>query len=159
MHHTLRPTELPELNVAGFAFLLNFPWEMWQVPLFRRMPAMPHWEAVRLCTQAAGGDAVIAVLCFWTVAMVVQSRHWIRAPQWPQVLGFVVAGLLITVAMERLAIATGRWAYDEAMPVMPVLEVGLAPLLQWLVLPPLTVWLVQRQLRCTGLSNSGQQRP
>lgn len=26
---------LPEPNVAVFAFLLNFVWEFWQIPLFR----------------------------------------------------------------------------------------------------------------------------
>ena len=49
--------------------------------------------------------------------------------------------------MERLA--TGpleRWAYAERMPVIPLLEVGLSPLLQWIVVPPLIVWLVRRQL-------------
>lgn len=25
----------PEANIAAFAFLLNFPWEIWQMPLFR----------------------------------------------------------------------------------------------------------------------------
>jgi hypothetical protein len=32
------------------------------------------------------------------------------------------------------------------MPVVPLLEVGLSPLLQWIVLPPLIVWFVRRQL-------------
>jgi hypothetical protein len=49
--------------------------------------------------------------------------------------------------MERLATGPlGRWAYADAMPVVPVLEVGLSPLVQWIVLPPLIVWFVRRQL-------------
>ena len=31
-------TWTPEFNVALFAFLLNLPWELWQVPLFEHMP-------------------------------------------------------------------------------------------------------------------------
>ncbi|WP_205527550.1 hypothetical protein [Halomonas sp. JS92-SW72] len=32
------------------------------------------------------------------------------------------------------------------MPTLPLLGTGLAPLLQWLLLPPLIVWLARRQL-------------
>ena len=47
------------------------------------------------------------------------------------------------------ALATGplkRWTYDEAMPRLPILGIGLLPLLQWLLLPPLVVWIVRRQI-------------
>lgn len=33
-----------------------------------------------------------------------------------------------------------------SMPVVPFLEVGLAPLLQWILLPPIALWIVRRQL-------------
>ena len=42
--------------------------------------------------------------------------------------GFVAIGVLITIVMERLATGPlGRWAYTDAMPVVPVLAVGLSP--------------------------------
>lgn len=55
-------TWTPEFNVVLFAFLLNLPWELWQVPLFDHMPLAPHWEAVKTCSRAAVGDAVIALV-------------------------------------------------------------------------------------------------
>jgi len=39
-----------------------------------------------------------------------------------------------------------RWAYSEAMPHLPVLGTGLLPLLQWLVIPPLVLWFIRRQI-------------
>jgi hypothetical protein len=33
------------------------------------------------------------------------------------------------------------------MPIVPGTGAGLAPLLQWLLLPPVVVWLVQRQIQ------------
>ena len=136
----------PELNVAFFAFLLHFVWEMWQVPLFDRMPAMPHWKAVRVCTLASFGDAFISILCFWAVALAAWSRAWVLRPRWHHVVGFAAAGIAITVVLEATALASGRWAYAEMMPTLPLLGTGLAPLLQWVLLPPLVVWLVRRQL-------------
>jgi hypothetical protein len=59
----------------------------------------------------------------------------------------VTIGVLITILMEWLATQVlSRWAYAESMPVIPLLRVGLAPLLQWVVLPPIVVWFVRRQL-------------
>lgn len=138
--------DLPELNVAVLAFLLNFVWEMWQIPFFLRMPQMAHQPAVLLCSRAAVGDAGIALLAFWAVAAIARSRRWILRPAARQVVAFLAVGLLITLAVERWSLAMGRWAYAPLMPVVPVVEIGLLPALQWLVLPPLVVWFVRRQL-------------
>ena len=37
------------------------------------------------------------------------------------------------------------WAYTEMMPQVPVLGTGLSPLLQWLLLPSLALWLARGQ--------------
>ncbi len=142
-------TWTPEFNVALFAFLLNLPWELWQAPLFERMAAAPHWEAVKICSRAAAGDAVIAWVAYWAVALVVRHRAWVVAPTASRVLGFTACGLAITVAIERLALGghwMQGWSYSPLMPVVPGLGVGLSPVVQWLVLPPLLIWLVRRQL-------------
>lgn len=145
-------TWTPEFNVALFAFLLNLPWELWQVPLFEHMPLAPHWEAVKICSKAAAGDAVIALVAYWAVALVVRHRGWVVVPTASRVLGFTSCGLAITVAIERLALAgqwMQGWLYSPLMPVVPGLGVGLSPLIQWLVLPPLLIWMVRRQLTST----------
>ena len=145
-------TWTPEFNLALFAFLLNLPWELWQVPLFERMPLAPHWEAVKTCSRAAAGDAVIALVAYWAVALVVRHRGWVVVPTASRVLGFTACGLGITIAIERLALGgvwMQNWAYSPLMPVVPGLGVGLSPLVQWLVLPPLLIWLMQRQLTST----------
>jgi hypothetical protein len=54
-------TRTPEFNVALFTLLLNYPWEFLQVPLFERMLQTQHWDAVKACSRAAAGDAVIAL--------------------------------------------------------------------------------------------------
>jgi hypothetical protein len=61
-------TEIPELNVGLFAFLLNYPWEFLQVPFYEGMQEARHWDAVLFCSRATVGDGVIAVLAFWGVA-------------------------------------------------------------------------------------------
>ena len=158
--HTLRRgllaiTWLPEFNVALFALLLNYPWELIQAPLFEGMATAPHWEAVQGCTRAAFGDAVIALAAYWAVAVAYASRNWIARPTTRQVLAYMTVGLLITVAIEWLALRglwLTAWAYSPAMPVMPGLGIGLVPVLQWLVLPLTVVVMVGRQLRSRPVS-------
>ena len=53
----------------------------------------------------------------------------------------VAAGLAYTVFSERLNIEVRRsWAYSDLMPVLPPVGTGLAPLLQWLVVPAAALW-------------------
>ena len=137
----------PETNVAIFAFLLNLTWELAQVPLFAGMPSSEHWRAILVCGQATLGDVVIALVGFWAVAASAHTRSWVLRPTVGQLTGFVAVGVLITILMEWLATQVlHRWAYAETMPVVPLLGVGLSPLLQWVVIPPIVVWFVRRQL-------------
>ena len=143
-------TRLPELNVLVFALLLNFPWELFQVPLFEQMPGAPHWQATMACSRATLGDAAIMLVAYWAVAAARRNRTWIAKPDTAGVALFASVGLLATVLIERLALAglwLHSWTYSAAMPVVPGIDVGLSPLLQWVVLPPLVVWFVNRQIR------------
>ena len=138
---------IPELNVAIFSFLLNFVWEMWQIPFFAVMPNESHWLGVIACTKATFGDVAISLASFWSVAAFVRSRRWILEPSGSHIGSFVALGVVITIAIESLA--TGpyqRWSYSPLMPTIPIIGTGIFPLLQWIVLPPLTIWFVRRQL-------------
>lgn len=143
-----RITAMPEFNVAIFALLLNFPWEVLQAPLFKGMADAPFSEVIWHCSRAGLGDLVIMVLVFWAVAATDRDRHWVRAPTVRQRALFVAVGVSITALIEWLA-TTGRWmqgwTYSPAMPVLPGAGIGLAPLLQWVVVPLLVLWFVRRQ--------------
>lgn len=141
---------LPEFNVVLFAVLLNLPWEFLQVPFFRDMPGLAHWDGIRRCATATLGDGILILTAYWATAASARSRRSVLQPTRRHLMTLVGVGLAITVLIERLATTMrwpqGGWNYAELMPVAPILNVGLTPLLQWLVLPPLTLWLVRRQL-------------
>jgi hypothetical protein len=146
----------PEFNVVVFSFLLNLVWEVWQVPFFRGMADQPHWSGVKACTQATFGDAGIALAAFWVAAFFARTRRWIMQPSSLDIAIFIGVGLLAAIVFEALATGVlGRWAYNDAMPRLPILGTGLLPLLQWLTLPPLVLWFVRRQI---GAPVSGNGR-
>lgn len=142
-------TWLPEFNVVVFAVLLNYPWEFLQVPMFDRMADAAHWAAIKTCTRATLGDGAIMLAAYWCVAAVARSRRWILDAGRTNVVLFAAVGTSITIVIERLALS-GRWldgwTYSSLMPIVPIAGVGLTPVLQWIVLPPLVVWFVRRQL-------------
>jgi len=138
---------LPESNMAIFSFLLNFVWEMWQITFFVAIPIEPHWVGVAACTQATFGDVAISLIAFWSVAALARSRWWIIRSSSAQVVSFVAVAVVITIMLE--ALATGpleRWSYTPSMPTLPITGTGILPLFQWILLPPLTIWFVRRQL-------------
>ena len=140
-------SRFPELPLAGFGFLLHFAWEMMQVPWFDGMLEASHGTVVWLCTRATFGDVVIMVFAFWVGSWTVRSRTWVVARFWRPVLVTIATGLLITVVFEWMA--TGmldRWSYADTMPVVPGVGIGLTPFLQWLLLPPLVLWLTRNHI-------------
>jgi hypothetical protein len=143
-----RITCTPEFNVAVFALLLNFPWEVLQAPLFVGMANAPFVDVIWDCARASLGDVVIMLLAYGAVAAWTRDRRWVLASSRQRLTLFVATGVSITALIEWLA-TTGRWmqgwTYSPSMPVLPGLAVGLAPLLQWVLLPLLVTWFVRRQ--------------
>ena len=147
-------TRLPEFSIVVFALLLNYPWEFLQVPLFEGMPEARHWDAIRACPRATLGDAVITLIAYWCVSFATRSRDWLMSPNISRILMFAGTGVLITIAIERLALDgrwLGGWQYSVLMPIVPGIEVGLSPLLQWIVLPPIVAWFSRRHLRGSAI--------
>ena len=78
-----------------------------------------------------------------------RSRRWIVAAKGWHLAGLIAIGVSITAAIEWLATRgywIANWSYLPTMPLVPGAGIGLVPLLQWVVLPLLTVWFVRRQL-------------
>ena len=137
---------VPEIIISIFGFLFNFIWEIWQVPLFQGMDELTHFEATLHCTMAALGDVVILLVAFWIIALTARSRSWIIHPKTIQVTGFIVIGIVITVVIEAIAIhVLNRWQYATVMPTLPILGTGIAPILQWLIIPPIIVSMMRRR--------------
>jgi hypothetical protein len=135
----------PWAAIGGFALLLHFAWEMIQVPMYEGMAARAHWPAVLWCTQAAAGDSVISMGAYAGAAVRERNRFWLRSPRPASLLVFLGIGLLITVVLEWLNVHQwARWSYSARM--VRVLGIGLSPVLQWTLLPPLTLWLARRHL-------------
>lgn len=116
------------LKIFLVALLLNMAWEVAQAPLYTCFAEF--WSCMALCLRASFGDAVIVLGIYFLLR---KNLKFYRV---------AALGILIAVLIELHALESGRWAYTEAMPIIPILKVGLTPILQMALLPKLTFYLV-----------------
>jgi len=127
-----------ELRFLLLLFLLsvavNYIWEMLQMPLYEGMPfdTIDSW---RMCLKASIGDGFI-ILAIWTIGRILfGSCQWFAPLSRGRAAVLFVSGIAIAVIIELHALRTGRWAYSSLMPVLPLIDTGLSPVLQLLILP------------------------
>ena len=113
----------------------NAVWEIGQSPLFAPMGG---WlSGTWRCIVASIGDGGIVLALAVAGSLLFRRVDWLFRPGLAGYAFMAVLGVAVAVGIEIGALATGRWSYSDQMPLIPVLRVGLAPVLQMLVLPPL----------------------
>ena len=128
----------------GWSLLLHFGWELAQLPLYTlwRDPDFVHiaWSIAH-CT---GGDVLIAIGTFVLTSACLRRFDWPSGAPLRGMAILLASGVAYTAFSEwRNVYALGSWQYAEAMPTL--WGIGLSPLMQWLVVPTLTVWVVRRK--------------
>lgn len=139
---------------AGLSLALNLVWEVAQLPLYTiaRDPSMARIAyAVLHCTL---GDAIIAAAAFVLAGFVLQDADWPSSHPWSGGAVATMFGLAYTAYSEWYNVyQAGAWAYSARMPL--VFGIGLAPLLQWLVVPVATLLIVRAWHRTHAHKASG----
>lgn len=125
----------------------NLTWEIAQLPLYtiwREANAGYIAFAVAHCTV---GDVLIGSAAFAIALIAVRAG---AAQEWPWLkigAATTLIGVTYTIASEWMNTTLRQgWQYSELMPTLELrgLVIGLSPLAQWLIVPPLTICLVRR---------------
>lgn len=95
-------------------------------------------EVFAFCTLAAVIDALVTIGIYAVLTRFYSDNR--------AIFYFFAAatGALCAVFFERLAFALGWWNYNEMMPIVPLLKVGLLPFVQLTMLVPLAIWLTKK---------------
>jgi len=130
-----------------FGFLLNVLYELIQSPLYTHFaePGYTYPELVAMLLGASAADGFIGLNVLFALTVFQRGRRTpLRAWRWQDVAFVIALALAGQIVGETVALRTGEWGYTAAMPRLPVLGVGLTPLLQipLLILP--VFWLAHR---------------
>ena len=122
----------------AFAAIAHLVWEFAHLPLYTIWLTGTPGELVFAAVHCTGGDILITLSTIMLSLCVFGSADWPRI-RWHRVLGgAVIFGVAYTIFSEWLNIVIrGAWAYRDIMPVVPVIDAGLTPLLQWIIVPTL----------------------
>lgn len=123
----------------------NLAWEAAQLPLYTIWAEGSAREIAVAVLHCTGGDAIIALVSLTAALILVQPSRWPAEGFAPVLLSATFIGINIAIVSEWLNVEVLRnWAYSDWMPVVPRLGTGLAPLLQWAVIPPLCLMWLRR---------------
>lgn len=128
--------------LSFIAFIVHVIWENAQAPLFQGYASFA--EHLPVCTAGTVGDVAITLFVYVVVALLKNDFNWIASLNKKDVIVLAVVGFFIAVGIEWRALLFGRWAYTDAMPLIPYLKVGLTPILQMLLLLPFSAYLTKK---------------
>ena len=114
--------------------------------IYTRNQAMPSLsDKVNYITHCTIGDGVITVVSGWMVAGLYRSRKWIFRNTWKSTLLFTALGWIYTLISEIYRVSIAK-LYGVSMLVVPVINISWLPLLQWVILPPLILYMAKRHM-------------
>jgi len=134
---------LPALRYYLAAVTLgSLAWEIAQMPLYTLWERGSAREILLSALHCAGGDVLIALASLTAALLLFGSDDWPERDFARVTVPTLVFGLGYALFSEWLNVSVrGAWAYRAAMPVLPGIGVGLAPLAQWFVVPGLALAL------------------
>ena len=136
------------------AFGLNWLWEMTQILAYAGIEERSWIKVLINCSLASVGDGLLTVGVYLVAAFMLGRLRWDTNAAgliiYPVMAFF---GAVSAIAIELIALKSGFWSYQELMPIVPVLQVGLLPFLQ-LTLLPAALWLAQWRHKQRTLINT-----
>jgi len=125
--------------VILLSFLLNFAWELAQLPLYKDYSY--DIQHIAFCALASLADVVMVLLLYLGFALLNKNPFWVQNIGFRQVFILMIIGGIGAIIAEMAHTSAGNWAYADSMPMLPIVNVGLSPVLQFMFLPVLIYYL------------------
>lgn len=124
-------------TIAVVAFLMNFIWEMIQGVFYEGFKY--DLKHVSFCLLASITDMLTSLILYFGFAFMYKKNvYWIRDMNATKVIVLMIAGVFPTIIIEMWHIIRGDWSYAEEMLLLPFVDIGILPVLQFAFLP----WII-----------------
>lgn len=142
----------PQISLGAlrryFAVIIpaHLVWEFLHMPLYTIWNDGTWGEIVFAAVHCTGGDILIGMSALM-LALMLTGQGWpfVATTRHRVTILAVAFGLGYTLFSEWLNIVIrAAWAYSDLMPIIPVLDAGLSPVLQWIVIPLAGFWWAAR---------------
>jgi multidrug transporter EmrE-like cation transporter len=130
------------LRWAALSFALNLVWEIAQFPLYTLTADQNRLGVAYAVMHCTVGDVIIAVASFLLAGFALRDPDWTSSRPWTGGAIATAFGSIYTAYSEWVNVyQAGSWGYAPDMPL--VFGIGVSPLLQWLVVPLLTLSILR----------------
>lgn len=128
--------------------IANLAWETAQMPLYTLWRSGTRRDVASAILHCTAGDVLIAAAAMLLALALLGSPDWPAKSRWRVGICTVLFGVAYTIYSEYLnTVVRSAWTYTEAMPVLPVVGIGLAPLVQWVAVPAVALLVACRPRR------------
>lgn len=93
-----------------------------------------NMQSAFFCTLSSLVDTLILLLLYHAFVIIYKELFWNRHFIVQRILILMVAGSIGTILTEILYLSVDSWKYSRSMPLIPVVNVGVSPVLQFMIL-------------------------
>ena len=132
--------------------VLNLAWETVQLPLYAIWSKGTSSEIAFAVFHCTLGDILIGLAAL-VLALIFERERGLAEWRWKRIASLLALfGTGYTLFSEWMNTTLSRWVYSESMPTFNLggTEIGLSPLVQWLVVPPMALWMTSRAISRAG---------
>ena len=123
---------------SALAFVLNLFWELGHLGLYTIWKEADGLRIAWSVFHCTVGDVLIALAMYALAGIVLWRADWPDSRPWTGGLIVVITAVVFTAWSEWYNVyRASAWGYATNMPL--IFGIGLTPLLQWLILPPVMV--------------------
>jgi hypothetical protein len=136
----------------------NLVWEVAQLPLYTVWRRGTPSEMAAAAFHCLLGDLVIASVTLTFALALFGTPTWPHEKFWTVGSAVILGGVGYTIYSEYAnTVLRVSWAYSAWMPTLPVFGTGIAPLVQWLVVPALALTHASSRLSVNTLVGTKKQ--
>jgi hypothetical protein len=133
--------------VLNFAF--HIVWESLHVRLYTIWDNPDRLYVAKAVLHCTLGDVLVALAGFGVAALLVRSAGWPLSRPFLGTMAVIASTVAYTAWSEWYNVyRIGSWAYGSSM--LTIAGIGVTPVLQWIVVPPLGVWAFRALCRLAG---------
>jgi len=128
---------------SALAFVLNLAWEIAHARLYTLWAEADGLTVAWSLLHCSLGDVLIALALFALAGVALRRADWPLSRPWAGGAMVVIGAMAYTTWSEWYNVyRAGGWGYSASMPL--IFGIGVSPLLQWLILPPVLVIVYRR---------------
>lgn len=132
------------LYIFVLSFFIHLIWETLHSPLYAPFD-LPLNQFIPLILGASFIDGIIMISFYWIGYFKNKDFKWIFRIKKGDYALIIIIGFLLASAIEIISTNVSfGWTYKTAMPIIPIINVGLTPVIQLMLLPFIIFWLTKK---------------